>query len=82
MIRLSFKMEDVITHLQSVIACSQLLLIAVKPSYPEGEGIVPITVFSLMTSHGSALRAVVMQSVSTCLNTQAMLRITLLPVPC
>ena len=40
-IRLSFKMEDVITHLQSVIACSQLLLIAVKPSYPEGRGLVP-----------------------------------------
>lgn len=36
-IRLSFKMQNVIAHLQSVIAWPHLLLGVPKPSYPRGE---------------------------------------------
>lgn len=36
-IRLSFNMQNVIAHLQSVIAWPHLLLVVPKPSYPQGE---------------------------------------------
>lgn len=36
-IRLSFKMQNVIAHLQSVIAWPHLLSVVPKPSYPRGE---------------------------------------------